>query len=227
MKALNLRLKLSTLEKYDLPDILYPMSDEVFDMALAIDGELPLSSMLHALQNHSIAGEVEWQELESAMDRLAQLLAPDDTREVLAASGSNWWVEIGPVDLGKAVVTIQRGEHLIAAICSTDCGRLRVAAFRPLDAKSIASIISLATKPHSQFGVCMRENNWEYALDCSAGNGNFYAYERGEAYLSYWENGLGLVSDGTQDAHWLAMKHLPSRQPALVVTELGVYYSHS
>lgn len=57
--------------------------------------------------------------------------------------------------------------------------------------------------------------------------GNFYAFERGEAYLSYWENGLGLVSDGTQDAHWLAMKDLPSRPPELVVTELGVYYSYS
>lgn len=226
MKALNLRLKLSTLEKYDLPDILYPMSDETFDMALAIDGELPLSSMLHELQNQSSAGEVMWH-LESAMERLAQLLAPDDPREVLVAAGEKWWVEIGPVDLGKAAVTIQRGEHLIAAICSTDHSRLRVAAFRPLDAKSIAYIISLAAKPHSQFGVCMRENNWEYALDCSAGNRHFYAYERGEAYLSYWENGLGLVSDGTQDAHWLAMKRLPSRQPALVVTELGVYYSHS
>lgn len=226
MKALNLRLKPSTLEKYGLPYILYPMSDETFDMALAIDGELPLSSMLHALQNQSVAGEAEWH-LESAMERIAQLLAPDDPREVLVAAGEKWWVEIGPVDLGKAVVTIQRDEHLIAAICSTDHGRLRVAAFRPLDAKSIAYIISLAAKPHSQFGVCMRENNWEYALDCSVGMGNFYAFERGEAYLSYWENGLGLVSDGTQDAHWLAIRHLPSRQPALVVTELGVYYSHS
>jgi hypothetical protein len=129
--------------------------------------------------------------------------------------------------LDGPIVTIQRGDKLIAAISKTDGGRLRVATYRPLDAKSATYITGMAATPHPEHGVCMRENNWEYALDCSAGNGNFYAYMRGETYLSYWENGIGLVSDGTQDMHWLAMRKLSSRLPAIVVNELGVYYSLS
>src|SRR5207302_304654 len=47
---------------------------------------------------------------------------------------------------------------------------------------------ALSLLPHPEHGVCMRENNWEYARDCSAGMANFYAFERGEAHLAWWEN---------------------------------------
>lgn len=227
MSVIDLRLKPATLAHYNLPDILYPISLAVFDMVLSGDGELPFASILNQLRMRSKDGAADWQSLEPAMDRLAELLAPNDPRPVLSASGEQWGVEAGPVSLNGPIVTIQRGDKLIAAISKTDGGRLRVAAYRPLDAKSATYITGMAARPHPEHGVCMRENNWEYALDCSAGNGNFYAYMRGEAYLSYWENGIGLVSDGTQDMHWLAMQDLSIRLPAIVVTELGVYYSLS
>jgi hypothetical protein len=225
MSVIDLRLKPATLAHYNLPDILYPISLAAFDMALSGDGELPFASMLNQLQMRSKDGAADWQSLEPAMDRLAELLAPNDPRPVLSASGEEWWVEVGPVKLDGPIVTIQRGDKLIAAISKTDGGRLCVAAYRPLDAKSATYITGLAARPHPEHGVCMRENNWEYALDCSAGNNNFYAFAGGEAYLSYWANGIGLVSDGTQDMHWLAMRELSSRPPALVVAELGTCYS--
>lgn len=225
MSVIDLRLKPATLAHYNLPDIPYPISLAAFDMALSGDGELPFASMLNQLQMRNKAGAADWQSLEPAMDRLAELLAPNDPRPVLSASGKEWWVEVGPVKLDGPIVTIQRGDKLIAAISKTDGGRLRVAAYRPLDAKSATYITGMAARPHPEHGVCMRENNWEYALDCSAGNGNFYAFAWGEAYLSYWANGIGLVSDGTQDMHWLAMRDLSSRLPAVVVAELGTCYS--
>jgi hypothetical protein len=73
----------------------------------------------------------------------------------------------------------------------------------------------------------MRENNWEYALDCSAGNGNHYASERGEAYLSYWEKGLGISWDGTEVPEWRKQLNLVARPAAQVVVELGVHHSLS
>ena len=181
MSVIDLRLKPATLAHYDLPDILYPISLAAFNMALSDDSELPFASMLHQLQMRSKDGAADWQILEPAMDRLAQVLAPNDPRPVLSASGEEWLVEVGPVKLDGPIVTIQRGDKLIAAISKTDGGRLRVAAYRPLDAKSATYITGMAARPHPEHGVCMRENNWEYALDCSAGNGNFYAYMRGEA----------------------------------------------
>jgi len=82
--------------------------------------------MLHGLQQRSRDGEADWQQIEAAMDRLARLLAPDDDREVISAAGGNWWLEIGPVDLNAELVTVQRGESLIAAIAAREDGRLRV-----------------------------------------------------------------------------------------------------
>ena len=136
-------------------------------------------------------------------------------------------LEVGPVDLDRPIVTVQRGDVLVAAITATEGGRLRVASYRPLDGKSANYLLSLGLKPYLEHGVCMRANNWEYALDCSAGSGNFYAAERGEAYLSYWQNGIGNIADGSQDLHWLAMKDLTSRAACVTVAELGIQYSLS
>lgn len=227
MSIIEIRLKPAMLARYCLPDILYPMSLTAFDAALSQDRDWPLASMLYHLQMRARDGDADWQSLEPAMERLAQILAPDDPRPVLSATAQEWWLEVGPVSINGPIVTIQRGNKLIAALTPTDGGRLRVAAYRPLDAKSAKYLTDLAMKPHAEHGVCMRESNWEYAVDCSAGNGNFYAFTRGEPYLSYWERGLSQVSDGTVQPQWTAMKSLLSRPPSMVVAELGIYYCHT
>ena len=183
----SLHLKPATLERYRLPDIPYCITQTDLQAVISGEEDLPLAVLLRGLQQRSRDGGVQWQEVEPAMDRIAELLAPDDAREVISAAGDHWWLEIGPLDLNTKLVTIQRGDALIAAITPRNDGRLRVAVFRPLDAKSAEYLIGLGQVPHPEHGVCMRENNWEYALDCSAGNGNNYAADRGEAYLSYWE----------------------------------------
>ena len=215
------------LAQYGLPDILYPMTAKTFETVISGNGDWPFASILFHLQKRSGEGDANWLDFEPAMHRLAQILSPDDPRPVLCATGEEWWVELGTVDLGDKIVTIQRGKMLIAAIGPTHDGRLRVSSFRPLDAKSAGYIINMARKPHPEHGVCMRENNWEYALDCSASNGNFYGYMRGEAHLAYWEHGIGLMVDRTVDHHWWNMRHLQSRTPSQAVAELGVYYIHS
>lgn len=223
----ELHLKLDILERYGLPDIPYPIPVDDLESVLLNDQELPLAMILHGLQQRSRDGEVQWQQIEAAMDRLAALLASDDAREVISAAGDTWWLEIGPVDLGTKLVTIQRGNALVAAITPREDGRLRVAVFRPLDGKSAEYLIGLGQVPHPDHGVCMRENNWEYALDSSAGSGNQYADDRGEPYLSYWEKGLGLNWDGTDVPEWRKQKDLVARSAAHVVTELGIYFTLS
>ena len=227
MTNIDVRLKPEILEQFGLPDILFPMSLETFEATISGDGDWPFASMLFHLQQRSRDGGANWMELEPAMDRLAQILSPDDPGPVLSATGEDWWVALGPVDLRSKIVTIQRGESLIAAISSTTNGALQVSTFRPLDAKSARYIINMAHKPDPEHGVCMRENNWEYALDCSAGNGNFYAFDRGEAYLSYWEHGVGLMADRSIDHDWFAMRHLAALAPSISVAELGVHYTYS
>jgi ADP-ribosylglycohydrolase len=221
----SIHLKSQTLARYGLPDIAYPLSGADLMAALTEQGELPLATMLHNLQEAARDGQAEWKLYEPAMSRLAQLLAPNDNQEVISAAGEDWWLEIGPVDLRARLVTIQRGEHLIAAISPRDDGRLRVAVFRPLDAKSAEYLTGLGRVPDPVHGVCMRENNWEYALDCSAGTGNAYAAMAGEAHLSYWEKGLGLSWDDTEVPQWRQQMNLSPRPASEALVDLGVHHS--
>ena len=162
------------------------------------------------------------------MARLAALVAPeDDHRDLLTVMGDEWWLELGPVDLDSEIVTIQRDDELVAAIATRDDGRLRAAAFRPLDAASAARLIALAQNPHPEGGVCMRDNNWEYAKDASAGMGQVYAAEAGTSYLSYWQFGLGILHDRTESPVFRPSRTLEPRRPAEVANELGIHYQHT
>lgn len=221
----ELHFKPTTLDRYRLPDIPYFIPRTELQAAMSGEGDLPLALLLYGLQQRSRDGDALWQEVEPAMDRIAELLSPDDAREVVSAAGDHWWLEVGSVDLSTKLVTIQRGDNLVAAITSRNDGRLRVAVFRPLDAKSAAYLTGLGQVPDPEHGVCMRENNWEYALDSSAGNGNYYAAASGESYLSYWEKGLGISSDGSDVPVWRGQQNLVARPIARVVTELGVHYT--
>lgn len=223
----ELRLKQATLDEYGLPDIGYPVPANALESILFDGDELPLALMLRGLQEYSGEEDAPWRSLEPALDRLADLLAPKDRGEILSAASERWWLEVGPVDLNAKLVTIQRGDDLVAAITPREDGRLRVATFRPLDGKSAEYLIGLSLVPHPDGGVCMRENNWEYALDCSAGIGNYYAADRGEAYLSYWEKGLGLSSDDSEVPVWRKQVGLVARPAARVIAELGVYFTVS
>ena len=222
---LELKLKSEILAKYGLPDIPYPIPKTHLQSVISESGEIPLASILYGLQKASREDENYWQRVSPAMVRLAELLAPEDLRDSISATGDNWWLEVGPVNLNDTLVTIQRRNTLIAAITPLNDGRLRVAVFQPLDAKSLSYLMGLSQIPGPKHGVCMRENNWEYALDCSAGIGNWYASDRGESYLSYWEKGLGLSSDGTEIPVWRNQLGLIARPAAQAITEIGVYYT--
>jgi hypothetical protein len=220
-------IKPETLVRYGLPDIAYHVFLSDSESTSLADGELPLSEMLYGLQLRSRNGDAPWRQFEPAMNRLGKLLMSDCDREVIALAGKTWWLEFGPVDLSAKLVTIQRNDVLIAAIAPRRDGRLRVATFRPLDAKSAEYLIGLGQVPDAEHGVCMRESNWEYALDCSAGTGNWYAFDRGEAHLSNWGKGLGISSDDSVLPTWRQQLSLVNRAATQVVKELEIYCTFS
>jgi hypothetical protein len=224
---LELHLKPETLQRHGLPDIAYPVPVAELTSALDSNGELPFAVMLHGLQQRAGVGGEDWKCLEPAMDRLAELLTTEDGAATVAAGGDDWWLEIGPVDLEAELVTIQRNDDLIAAITPRNDGRLRVAVFRPLDCGSAAKLIGLSGTPHPEHGVCMRENNWQYALDCSFANGNIYACEEGRAFLCYWENNGDDDQKSTGRPGWRRRGSIAARPVSRVALELGVHYTLS
>ena len=224
-ELIELRLTDGLLQTHGLPDIAYPIRPADFEEAINNDRGLPLAAMLYGLQMTSGDGEADLAVLEPPMARLAELISePQSQKASITAAGDDWWVEIGPISFDEPLVTIQRRDRVVAAIAKRDDGRLRISTYRPLDAKSADYLISLSQIPHPTAGVCMRENNWEYALDCSATMGNIYADTRGESYLSYWGHGLGVVSDGTDVLIWRSQIRLAPRPAPAVAAELGVHH---
>lgn len=222
---ITIKLNESFLEQYDLPDILYPIPTSRFEKIVE-SGELPFNLILYFLQEYG-GSLSEWQSIEPAIHKLTILIAPSENHSYVNVNGDNWFIVCREVDLAQEIVTIQRGDHLIAAIRPLPDGRLVCSAYRPLDAKSAEYLIALSALPHPDHGVCMRENNWEYALDCSAGMGNMYASERGEAYLSYWQYGLGISSDKNVMEDWYNQRSLIAVNPKYTAVQIGIYYECS
>lgn len=102
---------------------------------------------LHGLQPRSNDAGKDWQQYDAALERLATRVAPADGNAVVSAASDTGWLAIGPVERDAKQVTIQRDEQRIAAIVPRDDGRLRVAVFRPLDAKSASCRIGLGQIP--------------------------------------------------------------------------------
>lgn len=224
---IEIHLKSQALERYSLPDIPYPIAIDDLQASLD-DGEgPPFATLLYNLQKRSEYDCPCWRDLEPAMGRLAELLAPEADHEILTVASNDWWLEIGPVNLDTQVVTVQRENILIAAINPREDGRLRIATYRPLDAGSASRLIALGLNPHPEYGVCYRENNWEYALDISVGTGNLYRFTAGHAHFSLWEYGIGIYSDGTEDPTWREMLNLTPRPAIQVMVELGIYHTIS
>lgn len=223
---ITIKLSESFLEQYRLPDILYPIPTSRFEEIVESGGELSFSVLLYFLQEYASTLS-DWQSVETAIHKLTELLAPRENHSHVNVKGDNWFIVCGEVDLTRELVTIQRGDHLIAAIRPVSDGRLIFSAYRPLDAKSAEYLIGMSRIPDPDYGVSMRADNWEFALDCSAGMGNMYASERGEAYLSYWKHGLGLGNDKDIIDEWYRQRSLVAINPKYAAVQVGIYYENS
>ena len=221
----ELHWKRNALDRFGLPDIGYPVPVDLLTDTVTSGGEIPFADQLYWLQEYSSLGERDWEALEPAMLRLAELLSEPDDRESAVVAGDSWFLELKSIDLSAATITVQRGDDLLAGIQSRPDGRLAVAIYRALDAKSIRYLLELSCNPNEHGEVCMRPNNWEYALDQAFHTtGALYACGKGEAYLSVWENGLGNVSDGSKNEVFTAQRSISPTPLNLAAAQLGTYY---
>ena len=128
-----------------LPAIPYPVALPTFQAAVANDGELPLSDMLHGLQLRASAPDAKWQALAPAMARLAELLAEDEAAPVATVAGDGWHLELGPLDHGEPALALSRDGALLAAVAARPDGGLRMATWQPLDAGSADLLMASAS----------------------------------------------------------------------------------
>ena len=209
------------LAERGLPATDYPVPQDALKTILQSGGKIPDGHLLVWLMEYIAEHPEERSDYEGALFALMAKSAPLDDREAIEAESEDWWIEIGPVDLGADIITIQQNADLIAAICRRPDGTLRTALFRPPNAKVVEYLLSLAAKPGPNGLVNLRENNWELDLDASAGMGNVYADQAGQAYLSRWEYGLGVSALGEPVAPWYDQRSITPIPAALVVGTVG------
>ncbi|UPG74711.1 hypothetical protein MVG78_19875 (plasmid) [Roseomonas gilardii subsp. gilardii] len=211
-----LRLERDYREQYGIPDAYLPVP-----MPMAAD--LPPEVLLRLLQEHA-ASSPTWQTFEPAWSRLAEELGRGmSDKAVLDIGTEDWCLSLRTVDLSQEIVTLQRGEHLIAAITPQEDGGLGVASYRPLDQRALSLLTGMAIRPSLDGSVAMRPNNWEYARDQSAGIGQAYAADEGITYISYWEHGLGLSHNGSIVEIWHEQRSLNARSSAAIAAELRTF----
>lgn len=174
------------------------------------DGATSLPRMLYELQCGSARRHSDWLAMEYSMQRLLEQLGgvppygsavAQGGAPVRRAHNEAWWLELGPVDFDSDVITLEREGYMLGALAATGDGRLRLTAYRPLDARSLSLLVELAAHPHPRLGVAMRESNWLLAVEKAAEVDHFLASEQGEAYLAYWPGGLG---EDSAEAPWQA-----------------------
>lgn len=223
-----IRLKAEVRLQAGIPDVDYPVpSDRMFEV-LKSGHDIPLGMLLHGLQLYSAATPTCWQQVEPTMQRLAQILAATTTEtDASHFVRRNWAMELGGVDTSRAIVAIHRDEELIVAIGPSEDDTLKVDVFRPMDAKSLAYLTSLARPASGHHAGLEGVTRWELARDATASVGNFYAADAGAAYLASWDRGLGISWDGTKLPQWIEQQELKPRRGAEVVAELNSYVQWS
>ena len=86
----SIRLPSRTLQRYQLPDISYPIPKSEVDLLLAGSMDLPFKAMLEGLQEKSENLKKGWKQLEPAIETLSEILAPSHIPEIASVVGENW-----------------------------------------------------------------------------------------------------------------------------------------
>ena len=222
--------ELKILREKGLAGVAVPMPVALMTEAIEAGGQLQhditIGQLLDWMQEYVRYAHSDWRDFSVSLLRLAQRMAgesEDEKPETVIFDCEDCWVACTQVAIEQEIVTIQRQGNVLAVFAPTPDGRLGVMAYHPLDAKSLEYICAVATRPNEQGQVCQRENNWEYLKDVSAGMGNIYASDTGEAYLSYWQYGLGKLEDGRLLLGWYRQRERMPVSASITAVQLEVY----
>lgn len=115
-------------------------------------------------------GEAYGQSIHAAMNRLAELFAPDDSCEIMSAADDPWALEIGLGDCRAAGAKIRRRDTRAAAFLVRNDSGTRAAGGRPLGPSGATHLIGSGQAPAAEHGVCRPDSRREHVLDCSTGD---------------------------------------------------------
>jgi ADP-ribosylglycohydrolase len=198
-----------------LPPIDYPIPLGAFAELLK-RGDVPPLQLLAWLQLYTKGNSSAWSSLAPAMTGIARQLARAYSGVLGEIERPHWRLSLQPVDLGRAVLTIQRGEHLVAALAADSDGRTTAAHYRALDAKAVRYLIAFAERPAAgDVGMLPGTTGWLRRTS------EAYASPPGSCYLSYWPDGVGLDGERAPIDGWIEQRALTPLPWAELAVELA------
>ena len=224
---MQISFKKEFLKENNLINIEYPVPLDLATKISAKDSHIDFADMLFWLQEYSSSLKNDsWEDLEPAMLRLSEVIAQKNNDPVGNIHTPDFYIHVQPHKLDKELISIMRRDKVLAVILPGDKLTISIMVFYPLDARSIRCLMDIAKHPHPEHGVSLRENNWEYALDCAAPTmGSMLAQEDGRSYFAYWEYGLGVNHKMKMDYDYTHYYTQRQTMPNVVAAQIGTYYT--
>jgi ADP-ribosylglycohydrolase len=218
-----LKFKPDALQKWQLPDQDYYLPTEALIAGVINHASLLPELLLHGLQTKLASPDVAAKSFDSAMSALFDVLYKPDLETETGTDGNNWSVKYGDIDLTTdEIVTIQRQNRLLAAF-RQEGPNLIICAYEPLDSDALNLVKSVCKDVDRMANEVIGQNKLKYAARLSGGFGQMYAADAGNTYLSYWQYGLGVSSDGTLIAPWHEQTSLAAIPHMHTGTQLQVH----
>jgi hypothetical protein len=212
------------LRKHELPNIGYPVPSAALKHAASGDIGIGPEELFYWLQLYTEMDCVFWSDHLSAMETLAKTISSATGRGAMVIESETFWLELGPVDLKAGdIVTVQRSGLLLGAFEKVSENKLRFAAFHALDGNAIRWVLALARKPGLYDYDRVDPTKWESACHYSTKISQAYASKAGRAYISRWEFGLGISSDGSEVRDWFVQRNTPMLDPQSVAVQIDTY----
>lgn len=191
---INNHLKSEVLQRYQLPDIAYPMPKAALPSIVQSGGELPFPALLFWMRQRLSAVDADARRLSRAVPPLCRCITTPDEHATGVANGDEWVLYLGEVDLNREIATVQQADRLLAAASEAPApGEVLVSVYEPLSGEDIERLLQMGGlfQPKSYSGT---RTNWMFTQKLYSTDkiGNAMAAEAGQSYRSYWKAGLGI-----------------------------------
>ena len=192
----------SALDRLGMPHADYPIPITCFQKVLTGGRSVSAANLIAWIMDYLDEATEDRADYEALLLGIAESHAqPDAPSRVWLESRSEyrWSLWLGPVDITGEIVTIEHGEHLLAAMQRADPDRICACAYGAAGAyvsrhlRGYAGELEMGTFPI---------NSFEEAKGRTGRTANMYALLEGRTHSVYWPHGLGWNVDGTFDERY-------------------------
>ena len=192
----------SALDGLGLPQAKYPIPISCFQNVLVGGRSVSAANLIAWTMDYLDEATEDRADYELLLlviaERHAQPDAPSRIR-LESRSEHRWSLWLGPVDVTGEIVTIEEGEHVLAAMQRAEPDRICACAYGAAGAYVSRHLLGYAQE--LEMGI-FPIDSFEEAKGRTGRTANMYALLESSTHSVYWPHGLGWNVDGTFDGRY-------------------------